>query len=367
MTGFKGGSDGTAILQGQAMKISLVDPVSDIRWDEFVDGQQLGTIYHTSAWARVIQEAYGYLPRYLVLEDDGGRVKAALPSYLIKSPLTGSRLVCLPFSDYCFPLGEENDVKLLLDAIKKEVAIKAVSYLELRGWQTGLNPVKQDFLRRDYHLLYLIDLKKGIETVRENLHHSVKRGIHQAEQRGVTARLTREEADIEHFYRLNVATRKKLGVLPQPKAFFKALFRNVIARDMGFILLAEWEGKVVAGIVFLTYNGTIYYKFNASDENYLQKRPNHMAIWRALEYACDKGYKNFDFGRCSPEEEGLRTFKSRWGAREVSQPYYYYPRVKGFTTVPEDSLRYRSMRLFSHLMPTVIFRAAGSILYKHLA
>ena len=162
-------------------------------------------------------------------------------------------------------------------------------------------------------------------------------------------------------------TRKKLGVLPQPYSFFKALFRHVISQHLGFLLMAEWEGKVIAGVLFLTYKDTIYYKFNASDKNYLQKRPNHLVIWEAMRYACANDYKHFDLGRCSPEEEGLRTFKSRWGAKEVNLPYYYYPEVKGFTTVPENSPRYRAMRLFSRVVPPFAFRVAGSLLYKHLA
>jgi lipid II:glycine glycyltransferase (peptidoglycan interpeptide bridge formation enzyme) len=349
------------------MKICIIDPVADSRWDKFVAGQEQSTIFHTSTWAQVIREAYGYIPRYYVLEDNAGQLRAVLPLYFIRSWLTGSRLVCLPFSDYCYPLGDKADIELLLNSAKKEVDSGAASYLVLKGCENKLDPAQQGLLRRDYHLLYHIDLKPGVKALKEGFHHSVKRGIHQAEQRGVTVRITQAEADLEQFYRLNVATRKKLGVLPQPKAFFNALYQHVIAKDMGFILLAEWEGKVIAGIIFLTHKDTIYYKYNASDESYLQKRPNHLAIWEALQYACARNFKNFDFGRCSPEEEGLRTYKSRWGAKEANLPYYYYPEITGFTTAPEDSLRYRLMRCFSQVMPQFVFRAAGSILYKHLA
>jgi hypothetical protein len=357
-----------AMAEGTGVKVDIIDPTTDSRWDEFVTRQQQGTIFHTSAWARVILETYGYLPRYYVLENEAGQFRAAVPFYLIRSRLTGERLVCLPFSDYCYPLGEDgNDIALLIKLAKKEVEAGMASYLEVRGWQNGITPAELDLVTCDYHLLYLLDLEPGIDTLKERFHHSVRRGIQQAEKRGVTVRVTRDEADLGHFYDLNVATRKKLGVLPQPFSLFKSLHRHVISQDLGFIILAEWEGKVIAGVLFLTYQDTIYYKFNASDENHLQKRPNHLAIWEALRYACADGYKHCDFGRCSPEEEGLRIFKSRWGAEEVSSPYYYYPKVKGFTTIPESSLRYRAMKLFSHVAPQFVFRATGSILYKHIA
>jgi CelD/BcsL family acetyltransferase involved in cellulose biosynthesis len=356
------------ILRGHVMKVSIIDPTTDSRWDEFVAKQEHGTIFHTSSWARVIKEAYGYLPHYYILEDEAGQFREVIPLYLVRSRLTGNRLVCLPFSDYCYPLGDNAaDISLLLNSVKKEVKAGLASYLEIRGWQNKVTPDQLDLVTRDYYLLYLLDLEQGIDVLKERLHHSVRRGIHQAEQRGVTARMTRTEADLYQFYKLNVTTRKKLGVLPQPHAFFKALIRHVISQGLGFTVLAEWKGKAIAGVLFLTYKDTIYYKFNASDKKHLQKRPNHLAIWEAIQYACANGYKHCDFGRCSPEEEGLRIFKSRWGTKEVSSPYYYYPKVKGFITVPESSPRYRVMKLLSHVIPKFAFRTIGALLYKHLA
>ena len=52
------------------MKINVIDPTVDNRWDNFVAGQPNSTIFHTTAWARTIIEAYSYSPRYYVLEDD---------------------------------------------------------------------------------------------------------------------------------------------------------------------------------------------------------------------------------------------------------------------------------------------------------
>ena len=199
----------------------------------------------------------------------------------------------------------------------------------------------------------------------KKFHNSIRRGIRQAEKRGVVVRMSNDESDLNRFYKLHIATRKKLGVLPQPKAFFKALFRHVISEGLGFIGLAELDGKVIAGIVFLKYGDTLYYKFNASDEGYLKKRPNHLVIWEAVRYACENNYKHLDFGRCSYGDDGLRTFKSRWGASEANLPYFYYPKVKGYTILPRTSIRYRAMQVLSHVVPKFVFEVSGAYLYKH--
>ena len=86
------------------MQVKTVDPSKDKRWDEFVKSHPEGTVFHLSAWARVLQKTYGYIPYYFILEDSDEKIKAGCPFFLIKSWLAGNRLVCLPFTDVCFPL-----------------------------------------------------------------------------------------------------------------------------------------------------------------------------------------------------------------------------------------------------------------------
>jgi predicted N-acyltransferase len=348
------------------MSINIIDPTTDSRWDIFVEEQKNGIIFHTSAWARIIEEAYGYKPRYYVLETENSRICAAVPLYLIKSFLTGNRLVCLPFSDSCCPLGKEADIMLILDYVKREISHSRFTYLELRGLPQGIIPSQLGLYRRQNNFLYVLDLSDDVEKLNRSFHDSVRRGIRQAERRGVKIRMSHEKKDLDLFYGLHVVTRKKLGVLPQPYAFFKALYRNVISQNMGFTGLAESEGRIIAGVVYLNYKDTIYYKFNASDECQLKKRPNHLVTWEAIKYACANHLNYFDFGRCSLEEQGLRDFKNRWGTREINLPYYYYPRIQGITSVSENSAWYRAMRLFSHIAPASACELAGSLLYKHL-
>jgi predicted ATP-grasp superfamily ATP-dependent carboligase/CelD/BcsL family acetyltransferase involved in cellulose biosynthesis len=353
--------------ESKALPCKIIDPTIDSRWDKFVDADEHGTVFHTSNWAKVIKEAYGYMPRYYVLENNGIQMRAGIPFFLIRSNLTGRRLVCLPFSDYCWPLGKnKSDTTTLWNVAVNRVKTGGVSYVESRGWADGFPEAQNDLVLYNYYTRFELNLEPGIEALNKNLHDSVRRGIRQADKRDITVRLSNSEEDMERFYQLNVATRKKLGVLPQPRSFFESIYRNIISRNLGFIGIAEYQGQIVAGVIFLAHGDRIYYKYNASDEKYLQKRPNHMIIWEAIKYACANNYRYFDFGRCTPEEEGLRTFKTRWGAKEFALPYYFYPRVKGFINVKESSLRYRAMQIFSHIMPRWVYVSVGSFLYKHL-
>lgn len=349
--------------------VSTVDPTTDSRWGEFIADKEDATVFHSSAWARVIKDTYGYAPKYRIVENEDGRVKAAIPFYFIQSKLTGRRLVCLPFSDYCWPLGrDEADIKLLLDTIKGELNTDnyAAKWLEIRGWRNEDPETRFNLIGYNYYTRYLLELEPDLEALSDRFHLSVRRCIHQAEERGVTVRLTNSEADMELFFKLHVMTRKKLGVFPQPHRFFKSVFRNIISQNQGFVGIAECGGKTLAGVVFFVHGDTIYYKYSASDEKHLKKRPNHLIIWEAIKYACANDYKYFDFGRCSPEEEGLRVFKSRWGSKAIPSPYYYYPVRRGFFNVTGSGVKYWVMRLFTYVMPRFVCTAVGSTLYRHI-
>jgi serine/alanine adding enzyme len=45
-----------------------------------------------------------------------------------------------------------------------------------------------------------------------------------------------------------------------------------------------------------------------------------LLYWTMLEYACNNGYKYFDFGRSTPDE-GTYRFKQQWGAQ--SEPLHW--------------------------------------------
>jgi hypothetical protein len=47
-----------------------------------------------------------------------------------------------------------------------------------------------------------------------------------------------------------------------------------------------------------------------------------LLYWSMLQYACDNGFRRFDFGRSSIEESTYK-FKSQWGAKP-KQLYWYY-------------------------------------------
>jgi CelD/BcsL family acetyltransferase involved in cellulose biosynthesis len=348
------------------MRITLVDPIRDPRWDAFVDSHSEGTIYHHSAWSKVLYESYGFTPQYYALED-GEEFKAIAPFCHVRSRLSGSRLICLPFSDYCFPLAKGPvEMKLLIEAVLRKAAALGLP-LEIRGWGSLCRPQEFGLVENTYFVIHRANLDGNQENLLHRIDTRARRGVKAAERQRVSARVTKEAGDLKQFYRLNVETRKKLGVLPQPFRFFEAIHRNLLITGRGFLLAAEAEGEMVAGVLYLVFRDTFTYKFNASSTEYLHLRPNHLLILKGMEMAGEKGYKYFDFGRSEPESEGLREFKSQWATVESALPYYYFPAVTGASALTASSLKRKAMVLFTRSVPEPVLRLAGSVLYRHMA
>jgi len=86
------------------MLSALLDPLEDPRWAELVARAPAASIFHHPAWLGLLRRRYGYPIAGAAVLDAGGRPLAGLPIALVSSPLTGRRLVALPFSDSCPPL-----------------------------------------------------------------------------------------------------------------------------------------------------------------------------------------------------------------------------------------------------------------------
>src|SRR6266480_73261 len=105
----------------------------------FVEQQTKEPFYFTQAWLALIAKHYGYSVIPLITTNTARQITGFLPLCYMKSPLTGRRLVSLPFSDYC-PLLAVDDASAndLVDQVIALAQAKRVKYLELR---TGSNEV----------------------------------------------------------------------------------------------------------------------------------------------------------------------------------------------------------------------------------
>ncbi|MGA1825066.1 MAG: lipid II:glycine glycyltransferase FemX [bacterium] len=345
--------------------ISLSNESEIRQWDAFVKSHPNGTPFHIAGWIRTIQETYSFKPLLFVSKNRSGEICGVFPCFYVKSVLTGTRIISLPFSDYCGPLFYDKSLEreVLLEIIKKNA--HQIKYMEIRG------PVEQDscFICHNYYKRTILNLNSDFLKKKKTLkRRTIQYSIRKAKRNGVVIREENTLRGIEEFYRLNILTRKKHGIPHQPMKFFKKMFNHMISQGYGFILLAIYDSKVVAATIFFTFKKSVYYKYNASDPQYLYAvTPNHLLIWKAFEKAFHAGYRFFAFGRTSPENAGLMRYKEMWGGESFDLPYFYYPKIKGIKVKNESGLYYNMLTNIWQSLPNSISAKLGPVIYKYMA
>jgi len=346
--------------------VQVIDPRLSPAWDEFVAQQAEGSVFHSTAWARVLLETYRYQPRYYVLTDASGDILAGVPLLLVKSRLTGRRLVGLPFSDLCPPLVRDGcDPSPLLESIRGDAQGDHLSYVEMRG-PSPLPLRWWGFQETSCFTRHVIPLDKSLEELQAAFQSSARRGMKKAEREGVSVHSATGPEDMRRFYCLYVTTRRKHGVVPAPYRFFEEIQAHLLAAGSGCLLLAEWQDRLIAADLLLWDARRLFYKFNVSDPQFLEQRPNNLLMWEAIRLGKKLGCSAFDLGRSEADNEGLQRFKSLWASEASPLPYYYYPTVKGFATEDGTSIKRTLMSIAVRLTPRPLLPRAGALLYRHL-
>ncbi len=338
------------------MTVAHLDPLTDPRWAAFVMGAPEADVFHHPAWLSLLHEHYRYPMQALCVLEHGEMV-AGLPLARVESRMTGRRLVAVPFSDRCVPLGGARAVQHLGEALVAQRALSGLD-IELRAPLEGL-PGAIVVARFLQHRLVLAE---GPESIMKAARSQVRRGIAKARRSGVSIERDSSRRALEAFYRLHLRTRRRQGVPTQPKGFILG-FEHLFAQGLGFVLLAYHEQQAVAAAVFLSSGGTLTYKYGASDERFLTLRPNNLLFAEAIRIGCEEGLRMLDFGRTDLDNTGLASFKRSWGAAEESVSYTY------LADGPPRTGTGVAGRLLAHAIrrtPPFTGRAIGTALYRHV-
>jgi Acetyltransferase (GNAT) domain len=288
---------------------------------------------------------------------------ALVPLMEIRSPFTGRRGVCLPFSDFCGPLifdkGESDAVMKKVSTLARE---RKWRYFEIRGGRETFAPNACSAVQFYGHRLPLSD---STEELSARFVSGVRRAIRKAEKSGVDVEVTRTRAAILEFFRLHVATRRRHGLPPQPLSFFLNIYEEIIKPGQGFVALARSGSRFLAAAVYFQYGKTAVYKFGASDEVFQEFRGNNLVMWEAMKFLARNGCKMLHFGRTSLDNDGLRRFKAGWGALEEAIEYFRFDTETEAWKSAGDSGSGFHNRIFRRL-PLAINRLAGAVIYPHL-
>jgi CelD/BcsL family acetyltransferase involved in cellulose biosynthesis len=341
--------------------VRLVDHSHPL-WAGLFGGSRHATPFHHPSWSAVVAGSYGYR-RFAAVLADGERALAGLPLIEVRGPTRRRRWLSLPFTDSCAPLADDPaHLDELVRQLDEERARAGVSEIEIRAPVAvpGVWPCVAG-------VTHTLELAADADAVRRTFSRSqVHRNIVRAEREGVRVEWGTTKEDLtERFYGLHLATRRRQGVPVQPRRFFEQLWSQMIEPGLGFVLVAYADTAPAAAAVFLHWNDTVIYKFGASDASFWGLRPNHLLFWSAIRWSCEQGYARFDFGKTDLDNDGLRAFKSGWGA--IEEPLAYSVIAQEQPAPHGRSRLAEAMGAAIRRSPPFVCRTLGATLYRYAA
>ena len=343
------------------INISIIDPITDIRWLEFISAHHKSNIFHHPNWCSVLKNQYNFNIFIVACVGANDEIIAGIPFCEIKSIFGKSNWISLPFSDHCQPLfmyvDSISEIEIYLVESFNEGRINSI---EIRGEF----PTSNSFLKKENFLIHTTALNNNLEYLFSTFKKTqIQQPIKKAERDGVSYVISTNIMQLEEFYTLHLKTRKKLGVPIQPKGFFKEIYNNLIQPGFGFTVITYMASKPIGAGLFLGFKNVLTYKYSASDPQKLNLRPNHLMLLAAFQEGVKRGFKYFDFGRTEIANEGLRKYKSGWGSIEEPLYYSYYPHLPAESKI--SIIKDKFVAPLIKNSPEFVCRTIGEIAYKY--
>jgi hypothetical protein len=340
----------------------IINPLSDNRWDVLVARHPRASVFHERGWLEALSRTYNYEPFVLTSTPPGQQLCNGLVLCRVSSWITGTRCVSLPFADYCDPLlNDQDSLSEFMNALREECDRRAWRYVELRPMSyIGGSSI---FTPKQAYCLHTLDLSPTAERIFRSLHKdSVQRRVRHAERAGISYERGRSRQLVEEFYRILVMTRKRHGVPPQPRAWFQNLVEYM--GDKIEIRLARKGDTPIAALLSLGHRSSIVNKYGCSDARFHHFGGMPFLFWKLIEESKASGAQEIHLGRSDLDNQGLITFKDRFGTTKKLITYLRYPQA-GTLGATSRWTAQAIHELFS-ITPNALLPTLGRVLYRHI-
>ena len=304
-------------------------------WNEIISRCPYSEALHTLEWRNALKTCFKQLkPFYLTIKDEKDNIIGAVPSFVFQPIHKIKAISSMPWT---LPGG-----LLLFPGVKFEEAAKsAIERLDKLSLETGSyettltlpvnclpdiikNIESAGYIGNQTRFTHILDVRNGYEAVWRAYNKRVRGAVRKAQNSGVIVRETEEESEMVDFYKLYMTAMGHFNSTPKPYQLLRHLQKSPIAR----LVVAELEGKIIGGLLFLHFNSCVRLWCEASDPDFLSYRTNNAVINYIIQWACDHGYSYVDFGASPVESDGLVAFKEEWKAEK----FYFYSFTKVYSS-----------------------------------
>lgn len=189
-----------------------------------------------------------------------------------------------------------------------------IDALVRRGWHLSSEQIQ-------FKNTLLIDLGQNEEELLAQMKSKARYNIRLAVRKGVRIRFGGLE-DLQSFYRLYSETSARDDFIIRPFEYYHDAWKTFLQNDLADLLLAEWEGDLIAGLLLFRLGHKAWYMYGASSSDNRNLMPNHLLQWEAINLSKRKGCLLYDlwgapddFSNENDPMVGVYRFKSGLGGQ----------------------------------------------------
>ncbi|MHA1976560.1 MAG: lipid II:glycine glycyltransferase FemX [Candidatus Hodarchaeales archaeon] len=316
---------------GNETGITIKTHVDVEAWIDFIQKCPQKEIFQTPFFKDVINKTKYHCAYSFFAVDSNEQIVGSLLAYTIQENVPFAFLSRRAIVEGG-PLFLDNTVgkqaaKLLVESFYKKIKKHAI-FGEVRNHRPSyeldycFTNINHNYIERQN---ILIDVNEDESEVWRNLHRRKAGKIKQAIKRGVTCKRVETKSEMKELYHIIQQTYKRVKVPLEDESLFISIFEELVPKELAHPLISQVEGKIIGGIVPLTFEGTIYAWFMAGLREYSNYyHQNDFIVWELLKWGCANNFQIFDFGGdIDPDmPSGIRDFKMRFGGRLTEFPRY---------------------------------------------
>lgn len=171
---------------------------------------------------------------------------------------------------------------------------------------------------------WLLDLTKTEEELLIGMKPKTRYNINLASRKGVVVR-EGTQTDLLNVWKLLLETASRNGFALHPQNYYWLMWDYLHSAHLK-ILIAEYQGQVLAAMLLTLFGETATYLHGGSSLKLKDTMAPYLLHWEAIKIVKRLGYKYYDFGGVAPAGQerhawvGITRFKKGFGGFEVVYP-----------------------------------------------
>jgi len=342
------------------MTIKFANTDDYVELDKYINCSRASNLYHDYRWGNIVGKCFGHRYHVLISEDNNGIMNGVLPLVHIKSSSFGNFIVSMPYFNYGGVCADDDFIRdqLIADAVRigKELKVHHIEFRQENSFHNG-------FPEKTSKVSMRLSLPGSFDDLWNSFPSKLRSQIKVPQKAGMISRIGRTE-ELDGFYEVFSKNMRDLGTPVYPKLFF----RNILDQfpESARICSVYMADTPVASGFLIGYKERIEIPWASSIRAHNRLSPNMLLYWSCLKFACEKGFKTFDFGR-STKEESTYKFKEQWGATPSPMVWSYWVRNEG--KMPDLTPRNRKYRLAIGIwkkLPVPVTRMLGPRIIRNI-